>query len=116
MNNFDLGELDYEELFYGEENNTGNILFAGIEMLALAIFVVFVTVLLLNFLIGLAADEIKVCLRSSTFLTLTDDLILIRVIFVRIFETEQRFGVFVHKLNKFLYWNHFWIKNAVKIS
>ena len=43
-----IGELAYEGLFYVEKDKTGNLLFAGIEMVTLAIFVVFVVVLLLN--------------------------------------------------------------------
>jgi hypothetical protein len=55
-----IGELDYEGLFYGDDKET---VFAGFVMLALAIFVVFIVLLLVNFLIGLAAEEIRV---SST--------------------------------------------------
>ena len=54
-----IGELDYDGLFYGEDKDQESV-FAGFVMLALAIFVVFIVLLLVNFLIGLAAEEIRV--------------------------------------------------------
>lgn len=52
-----IGELDYNDMFYeeGKEN-----IFSGFVMLAFAIFIVIIVVLLVNFLIGLAAEEIRV--------------------------------------------------------
>jgi hypothetical protein len=52
-----IGELDYNGLFYGEGQES---VFAGFLMLALALFVVFIILLLVNFFIGLAAEEIQV--------------------------------------------------------
>jgi len=48
--------LFYIGLFYGEKETV----FLGIVMLSLAVFIVIIVVLLVNFLIGLAAEEIRV--------------------------------------------------------
>jgi hypothetical protein len=64
-----IGELDYAGLFYGEETETESV-FSGFVMLALAVFVVFIVLLLVNFLIGLAAEEIRVC--STQYLLSTN--------------------------------------------
>jgi len=50
-----IGELDYQNVIY-----EGRLLFKGIEMLAFGIFVIFITVVLINFLVGLATDDVKV--------------------------------------------------------
>jgi len=61
-----IGELDYDGLFYGDGKDN---IFSGFVMLALAIFIVIIVVLLVNFLIGLAAEEIRVSNNILTTLT-----------------------------------------------
>ena len=51
-----IGELDYQSVVYDE----GLFLYKGITMLAFGVFVIFITVVLINFLVGLATDDIKV--------------------------------------------------------
>lgn len=51
-----IGELDYGSLVYGETNS----IFLGWVMLFMALFILIIVVLLVNFLIGLAAEEIRV--------------------------------------------------------
>jgi hypothetical protein len=51
-----IGELDYQSVMYDE----GLLLYKGVTMIAFGIFVVFITVVLINFLVGLATDDIKV--------------------------------------------------------
>ncbi len=106
-----IGELDYAGLFYGEETETESV-FSGFVMLALAVFVVFIVLLLVNFLIGLAAEEIRVC-STQYFLTtnrITDCCDFVVTLNSRTFMNEPRSGSYARNWSKSLCSNHFWMR------
>jgi len=51
-----IGELDYQNALYEK----GPFLYQGITIMAFGVFVLFIAVILLNFMVGLATDGILV--------------------------------------------------------
>jgi hypothetical protein len=55
-----VGEVDYEDLFYNEDNSEDPILYPITAHVLHGAFVIIVTIVLMNLLVGLAVHDIQV--------------------------------------------------------
>lgn len=56
-----VGEVDYEDLFYNPDNKDDPILYPITAHVLHGAFVITVTIVLMNLLVGLAVHDIQVC-------------------------------------------------------
>ena len=54
-----IGEFEYEEIFFPPEANGKNIPFIGTSLFFFVLFLVIMSIIIVNLLVGLAVDDIK---------------------------------------------------------